>query len=64
MTLRVELVTLFPEMVEGALKFGVLGRAIERGPAECRYGRSAPSHAGRPQDRGRPALRRRAPEWC
>ncbi len=31
MTLRVELVTLFPEMVEGALKFGVLGRAIERG---------------------------------
>src|SRR5688572_7512248 len=31
MALRVELVTLFPEMVEGALKFGVLGRAIERG---------------------------------
>jgi tRNA (guanine37-N1)-methyltransferase len=31
MTLRVELVTLFPEMVEGALKFGVLSRAIERG---------------------------------
>jgi tRNA (guanine37-N1)-methyltransferase len=31
MGLRVELVTLFPEMVEGALKFGVLGRAIERG---------------------------------
>ena len=31
MALHVELVTLFPEMVEGALKFGVLGRAIERG---------------------------------
>jgi tRNA (guanine37-N1)-methyltransferase len=31
MALRVELVTLFPEMVEGALKFGVLSRAIERG---------------------------------
>jgi tRNA (guanine37-N1)-methyltransferase len=29
--MRVEVVTLFPEMVEGALKFGVLGRAIERG---------------------------------
>jgi len=28
---RVEVVTLFPEMVQGALKFGVLGRAIERG---------------------------------
>ena len=31
MALRIELVTLFPEMAEGALKFGVLGRAIERG---------------------------------
>jgi tRNA (guanine37-N1)-methyltransferase len=29
--MRVEVVTLFPEMVEGALRFGVLGRAIERG---------------------------------
>ena len=29
--MRVEVVTLFPEMVEGALKFGVLSRAIERG---------------------------------
>jgi tRNA (guanine37-N1)-methyltransferase len=29
--MRVEVVTLFPDMVEGALKFGVLGRAIERG---------------------------------
>jgi tRNA (guanine37-N1)-methyltransferase len=29
--MRVEVVTLFPEMVAGALKFGVLGRAIERG---------------------------------
>ena len=29
--MHVEVVTLFPEMVEGALKFGVLGRAIERG---------------------------------
>ena len=28
--MRVEVVTLFPDMVEGALKFGVLGRAIER----------------------------------
>jgi tRNA (guanine37-N1)-methyltransferase len=28
--MRVEVVTLFPEMVEAALKFGVLGRAIER----------------------------------
>ncbi|HEV7716698.1 MAG TPA: tRNA (guanosine(37)-N1)-methyltransferase TrmD [Steroidobacteraceae bacterium] len=29
--MRVEVVTLFPEMVEGALGFGVVGRAIERG---------------------------------
>jgi tRNA (guanine37-N1)-methyltransferase len=29
--LRVEVVTLFPEMVEGALRYGVLSRAIERG---------------------------------
>jgi tRNA (guanine37-N1)-methyltransferase len=28
--MRVEVVTLFPDMVEGALKFGVLSRAIER----------------------------------
>jgi tRNA (guanine37-N1)-methyltransferase len=32
--MRVEVVTLFPEMVEGALRFGVLGRAIERGLLE------------------------------
>jgi tRNA (guanine37-N1)-methyltransferase len=29
--MRIEVVTLFPEMVRGALGFGVLGRAIERG---------------------------------
>ncbi|MEJ0039451.1 MAG: tRNA (guanosine(37)-N1)-methyltransferase TrmD [Gammaproteobacteria bacterium] len=29
--MRVEVVTLFPDMVEGALKFGVLSRAIDRG---------------------------------
>ncbi len=29
--MRVEVVTLFPEMVAGALRFGVVGRAIERG---------------------------------
>jgi tRNA (guanine37-N1)-methyltransferase len=28
---HVEVVTLFPEMIEGALRFGVVGRAIERG---------------------------------
>ena len=28
--MRIEVVTLFPELVSGALKFGVLGRAIER----------------------------------
>jgi tRNA (guanine37-N1)-methyltransferase len=30
MALHIEVVTLFPEMVEGALRFGVLSRAIER----------------------------------
>ncbi len=29
--MRIEVVTLFPELVSGGLKFGVLGRAIERG---------------------------------
>jgi tRNA (guanine37-N1)-methyltransferase len=29
--MRIEVVTLFPELVQAALKFGVLGRAIERG---------------------------------
>jgi tRNA (guanine37-N1)-methyltransferase len=33
MPLRVEVVTLFPEMLRGALEFGVVGRAIERGLA-------------------------------
>jgi len=28
---HVEVVTLFPDMVEGALRFGVVGRALERG---------------------------------
>jgi tRNA (guanine37-N1)-methyltransferase len=28
---KVEVVTLFPEMISGALKFGIVGRAIERG---------------------------------
>jgi tRNA (guanine37-N1)-methyltransferase len=28
---RIEVVTLFPEMVQGALGFGVVGRALERG---------------------------------
>jgi tRNA (guanine37-N1)-methyltransferase len=28
---HVEVVTLFPEMIEGALRFGVVGRALERG---------------------------------
>lgn len=29
--MHVEVVTLFPEMIAGALRFGVLGRALERG---------------------------------
>lgn len=31
--MRIEVVTLFPEMVQGALAFGVIGRALERGVA-------------------------------
>ncbi len=31
MALRIEVVTLFPPMIAGALGFGILGRAIERG---------------------------------
>lgn len=29
--MKIEVVTLFPELVTGALKYGVLGRAVERG---------------------------------
>jgi len=29
--MRIEVVTLFPELIQQALKFGVLGRAVERG---------------------------------
>src|SRR5215813_1404664 len=29
--MHIEVVTLFPEMVRGALEFGVVGRALERG---------------------------------
>ncbi len=29
--MRLEVVTLFPDMIAGAIKFGVLGRALERG---------------------------------
>src|SRR6202046_2902846 len=29
--MRIEVVTLFPELIAGGLKFGVLGRALERG---------------------------------
>src|SRR5579862_7036476 len=28
---NIQVVTLFPEMISGALKFGIVGRAIERG---------------------------------
>jgi tRNA (guanine37-N1)-methyltransferase len=28
---RIEVVTLFPEMISGALKFGIVGRALDRG---------------------------------
>ncbi len=33
MTMRIEVVTLFPQMLRGALAFGVVGRALERGLA-------------------------------
>ena len=29
--MRIEVVTLFPEMISGALKFGIVGRALDRG---------------------------------
>jgi tRNA (guanine37-N1)-methyltransferase len=29
--MRIEVVTLFPEMIAGALGFGIVGRAVERG---------------------------------
>ena len=35
--MHIEVVTLFPELIQQALKFGVLGRAVERGivPVGC-----------------------------
>ena len=32
--MHIEVVTLFPELIQQALKLGVLGRAVERGIAE------------------------------
>src|SRR5579864_3616402 len=29
--MKIEVVTLFPEMIAGALRFGIVGRALERG---------------------------------
>ena len=29
--MKIEVVTLFPEMIAGALEFGIVGRAVERG---------------------------------
>ena len=29
--MKIEVVTLFPEMIRGALKFGIVGRALDRG---------------------------------
>src|ERR1700758_5058152 len=29
--MKIEVVTLFPEMIAGALEFGIVGRALERG---------------------------------
>ena len=35
--MKIEVVTLFPRMIAGALEFGIVGRAIARGAAECRH---------------------------
>ena len=29
--MKIQVVTLFPEMISGALKFGIVGRALDRG---------------------------------
>ena len=29
--MKIEVVTLFPEMISGALEFGIVGRAVKRG---------------------------------
>ena len=58
--IRIEVVTLFPEMVEGAAAYGVMGRALERGiwTLGCRNPRDFATDSYRTVD-DRP-LRRRA----
>jgi tRNA (guanine37-N1)-methyltransferase len=52
MAMRIEVVTLFPEMVHGAAKYGVTGRALERGlwSLDCRNPRDYASDAYRSVD--------------
>ncbi len=58
--MRIEVVTLFPELIQSALKVGVLGRAIERGHRAGRVRRSTRAYARCASHGRRPAVRRRA----
>jgi tRNA (guanine37-N1)-methyltransferase len=50
--MRIEVVTLFPELIRSALRFGVLGRALERGlvRVECEDPRAHTSDVHRTVD--------------
>src|ERR1700675_4333533 len=52
MAMRIEVVTLFPEMVQGAARYGVTGRALERGTwtLACRNPRDYATDAYRSGD--------------
>ena len=58
--MRIDVVTLFPEMVDHAARFGVTGRALERGLWQLGDVESARFRDGQLPDRRRPAVRRRA----
>ena len=57
--MRIDVVTLFPELVEHAARFGVTGRALERGLWRLANVESAGFRDGQLPDRRRPPVRRR-----
>ena len=61
--MQIEVVTLFPELIRDAVKFGVLGRAIERGIVRvgCEDPRAHTRDVHRTVDDGRTAAGR---AWC
>ena len=62
--MRIVVVTLFPEFVEQALRFGVLGRALERGVLAVETRESAAVRRRTCTGRWTTGRTAAAPGWC